>query len=182
MKKRSPAYAEHLLSLFTEILDRLLIVVPLQGTGVQITPGLMQGLDFVYRHGVCSVSEIGRGLSISYSAASQLADRLVKKGLVVRRENLRDRRLSEIILTDAGRRIVETVRTQRLRTVLRVLRRMDPANRESLVQNLEDFIAAAMEDPKTALDTCCRCGKEHLSECVINEVYKTATGTPIQAT
>lgn len=48
------------------------------------------------------------------------------------------------------------------------------------MENLECFIAAAIGDEKSALDTCTRCGREHLAECVVNEVYRAVTGMPIE--
>lgn len=178
--KESAAYAEHALDLFMEILHKAITTRPLQESGAELTPALAQELEFLFRHGVCSVRDIALGLSMTYSAASQLTERLVRKEWVTRNENERDRRLSEIRLTDRGRDLVEKIRAQRVGEMTRILGRMDPINRRTLVVSLEDFISAAIEDGKSALETCSHCGKDHLSECVINEVYLAATGMPIK--
>jgi hypothetical protein len=57
---------------------------------------------------------------------------------------------------------------------------MQPDHGRALVENLEVFIAAALIDEKAALETCSHCGRDHTPECVINEVYRAATGTPIR--
>ena len=180
MKKQSAAYAEHVLDLFTEILHKAITMRPLQEIGADVTPSLVQGLQFIYQHRVCPVRDIAQGLSMTYSAASQLTDRLVRKGLATRRESTRDRRLSEIRLTDDGRELVKHVRLQRVASMSRILNRMDPGCRSALVENLENFIAAAIGDEKSALETCTHCGSDHTAECVINELYRAATGQPIE--
>lgn len=178
--KESAAYAEHVLDLFTEILHKAVTIGALREVNPEVTPSLAQGLQYVYQHGVCSVSDIARGLSMSYSAASQLTERLVQRRLVTRHENQRDRRLSEVKLTDRGRELVEQIRFHRIMGMSRILERMDPECRKALVADLENFIAAAIEDGKAALETCSHCGMDHVAECVINEVYRAATGSQIK--
>jgi len=180
--KASAAYAEHVLDLFAEILHRTITIRPLKEVGGDVTPGLAQGLQYLYQHGVCSVSEIAHGLCMTYSAASQLTDRLVKRGLVSRSENQKDRRLSEIRLTDDGRRLVESIRVERIAGLSRILQRMELADREAFIGYLESFIVSAVEDAHGALESCSHCGSDHLPECVINEVYRAATGKPINET
>lgn len=177
--KASAAYAEHVLDLFAEILHRTITVRPLREAGGDVTPGLAQGLQYLYQHGCCSVSEIGHGLGMSRPAASQLTDRLVDRNLASRCENRLNRRQTEVRLTEEGRLLVESIRLQRIAGLTRILRRMEPDDREAFVGHLESFIAAAVEDEHGALESCSHCGSDHLPECVINEVYTAATGKPI---
>jgi DNA-binding MarR family transcriptional regulator len=180
MRKESTAYADHMLDLFAEILHETIVMEPLRKVKADITPSLAQGLQFLFRHGVCSVRDIARGLSVTYPAASQLIERLVRKGLVTRRENERDRRLSEIRLTDEGHDLAAQIKVRRMAGMSRILNRMEPESRKGLIENLESFIAAAIDGEKGALRTCSHCGKDHMPECVINELYRAATGTPIE--
>ena len=64
----------------------------------------------------------------------------------------------------------------------RILDRMAPDRRRMLVDTLDEFIAAAIGDSASALETCVHCGRDHISECVVNEIYRAATGMPIQRT
>ncbi|MHB0999963.1 MAG: MarR family winged helix-turn-helix transcriptional regulator [Armatimonadota bacterium] len=179
MDKDSTIYAEHVLDLFTDVLHEAFTLQPLRDLGTDLTPSLAQELQYVFQHGVCSIRDIAQGLSMTYSAASQLTDRLVKKELVTRCENVRDRRLSEIRLTEQGQKLAEQIRAHRFAGMSKILKRMSPERREALVDNLEDFISAAVHDEKSALEACFHCGKDHIEECVINEVYQAATGTTI---
>jgi len=177
--KGSAAYAEHVLDLFAEVLHKTITVRPLKEAGGDTTPGLAQGLQYLYQHGCCSVSEIGHGLSMSRPAASQLTDRLVDRNLASRCENRLNRRQTEVRLTDEGRLLVENIRLQRITGLSRILQRMETDDRAAFIGYLESFITAAVEDAHGALESCSHCGSDHLSECVINEVYTAATGKPI---
>jgi DNA-binding MarR family transcriptional regulator len=182
MEKGSPTYAGHVFDLFMSIIRELVTMRALREVGQDITPSLAEGLEFIFRHGICSIRDIAEGLSISYSAASQLVDRLVAPGFVTRSENQNDRRLSEIQLTPDGRELIEKVRYHRIKNITRILQRMEAESRSALVEYIERFITAAIEDAQLALEACAHCGKDHVSECVINELYKAATGSQIAHT
>lgn len=62
---------------------------------------------YVHRFGGCAVSEVGEHLGVTSAAASQLLDRLVDQGYLVRSEDSQDRRIKRIQLTDRGRRVFE---------------------------------------------------------------------------
>ena len=63
-------------------------------------------LFYIYR-GSGGVSDIGSDLGVTSDAASQLLDRLVQLGLILRTEDPRDRRAKHIVLTGEGRSILE---------------------------------------------------------------------------
>jgi DNA-binding MarR family transcriptional regulator len=67
----------------------------------------------IRRRGALAVSDIGTRMGVSNAAASQMLDRLVAQGLVVRSEDPNDRRVRQIALTPEGlRRVDETLRSQ----------------------------------------------------------------------
>lgn len=57
----------------------------------------------LHKQGVCGVSDIGDDLGITSAAASQMLERLVQQGLIVRTEDPNDRRAKQIVLTSKGR-------------------------------------------------------------------------------
>jgi DNA-binding MarR family transcriptional regulator len=61
----------------------------------------------VLHKGNSAVSGIGEELGITCAAASQMLDRLVKQGLILRSEDPSDRRMKQIVLTDKGRYVVQ---------------------------------------------------------------------------
>jgi MarR family transcriptional regulator for hemolysin len=68
--------------------------------GLSITQ--IAALFMVHRRGTCNVSDLGDYLEITQPAASQLLERLVQQGLVIRAEDPNDRRLKQIALSKQG--------------------------------------------------------------------------------
>ncbi len=61
----------------------------------------------------CNISAISETLGITNAAVSQLLDRLVQQGLVLRREDPEDRRSKRIVLSEAGENLLkESMRSQ----------------------------------------------------------------------
>jgi DNA-binding MarR family transcriptional regulator len=65
------------------------------------------GALYQIHRGRSNVSDLGEGLGISIAAASQMLERLVQQELIVRSEDLQDRRVKHLVLTDKGNRVVE---------------------------------------------------------------------------
>lgn len=57
--------------------------------------------------GACGVSDLGDELGITSAAASQLLEKLVQQGLVLRSEDPQDRRNKRIELTEIGNHILQ---------------------------------------------------------------------------
>jgi DNA-binding MarR family transcriptional regulator len=69
----------------------------------------------IFRGGRSSVSDIGDNLGVTSAAASQMLERLVQQGLILREEDPDDRRVRQIVLTNKGRQILqETIATRQV--------------------------------------------------------------------
>ncbi len=84
-------------------------------------------------------SEIAKMLSVTPAAISSLVEKLEWKGLVLREFSTQDRRRVVVQLTELGKGIVERVNTQRRRRLGRILREMEPEERENLETALIAF-------------------------------------------
>ena len=60
----------------------------------------------IHRKGTTAVSDIGDELGVSNAAASQMLDRLLNEGLILRTEDPNDRRAKQIKLTELGCQMV----------------------------------------------------------------------------
>lgn len=60
----------------------------------------------LHRAGACAVSNISEDLGVTNAAVSQMLDRLVRNGLVLRGEDPADRRSKRIELTAKGREMI----------------------------------------------------------------------------
>jgi DNA-binding MarR family transcriptional regulator len=72
-----------------------------------LTMAQLGAMFHIYQKGACGVSDIGSDLGVTNSAASQMIERLVQLKLITRSEDLTDRRLKQIVLTDKGRQILQ---------------------------------------------------------------------------
>ncbi len=61
-----------------------------------------------------SLGEAADSISITLPTASRLVDELVRRGLIARHEDVRDRRLKRIALTDSGRAVMRRLAAARL--------------------------------------------------------------------
>jgi len=136
----------------------------------EITPSLMECLQYVYLHGTSPVRSIAWGLDISLSAASQLVDRLVKKGFATRGANDEDRRLIEVSLTGSGQESVEEMRKRRSDWFASIVRAMPLAKRRAFLQGLEGFLRVALALESNIDRACVRCGVQHTPGCVVSKV------------
>jgi len=136
----------------------------------EITPSLMECLQYLYLHGPSSIRNIACGLEITLSAASQLVDRLVKKGLVSRRENENDRRLTRVEISDVGADLVSRMRERRYKWFESMINAMPESKRRSFLDGLESFLKVALTAEKNIDRACVRCGIPHMPFCVINKL------------
>ena len=92
-----------------------------------------------------NATAVAAALEVHLSSASRICDRLVRGGLLARRDRPDDRRHLELTLTEEGERVLADITAHRKRVFSRVLRRIDPADRALLTDALGPFIDAATE-------------------------------------
>jgi DNA-binding MarR family transcriptional regulator len=93
--------------------------------------------------GALNLRTVAESLKVHPSNASRICDRLVAGGLLDRRENAEDRRQIVLSLTDAGRRLVDSVMRRRRDAIGGVLARLPADQRTALVTGLRAFTALA---------------------------------------
>ncbi len=167
----SAEYAEIIAEVFVEaVRKKATAAMCCDYESEEITPSLMECLQYVYLHGPSPVREIACGLEVSVSAASQLVDRLVRKGLTTRRENEEDRRLTSVELTETGAELVRQMRERRLRWFESVVNAMPESKRRSFLDGLEGFLKVALAGEENIDRACVRCGMVHVPFCVVNRI------------
>ena len=72
-----------------------------------LTMAQMGAMFHISQKGACGISDIGTDLGVTNSAASQMIERLVQLKLITRSEDLADRRVKQIVLTDIGQQILQ---------------------------------------------------------------------------
>lgn len=116
----------------------------------------LQGLSLSYRQlrtlrhiaaGVHSATELGRLFGITPPAMSETIDALVKRGLLLRTQNEKDRRAVKLVLTEAGMSVVEDGERARLEKAEALL---DPLTSEQR-EVFGELVAALYRPAKNSL-------------------------------
>ena len=174
--RESTQYAGALAELFVEIVHRSEREALSCCEPDEITYSLVECLRHIRAHNPSSVNRIAFALGVSVSAASQLVERLVKKGFVSRKENETDRRTILVCIQPSGVEIVDRVRGRVAQWFEESLAGMPPERKSALVDGLEGFIGTALSGESEIERVCARCGMEHVAFCVVNRLRNQSAG------
>ena len=101
------------------------------------------GALFRIFRGKSSVSDIGDNLGVTSAAASQMLERLVQQGLILREEDPDDRRVRQIVLTDKGRQILQETIAARQGWLENLAHILSDSEREQITAALNILIEKA---------------------------------------
>lgn len=99
----------------------------------------------LHHKGACGMSEISERFEITPAAASQLVDKLVQGGLIVREEDPSDRRAKLLNLTEKGQELVEQGHAERYRWVDELGGKLTVEERAQVSEALDRLTRAAQE-------------------------------------
>jgi DNA-binding MarR family transcriptional regulator len=120
---------------------------------LDLTMGQIRALVSLRMHGPCAVGGLAELLAISEPTASQLVDRLVKRGLVERREDAADRRRVLVSLTTQAQGTFDAVEAEKERTMDDWLAQLGQVELSALATGLRALVAVS-----GALGGCCGLG------------------------
>ena len=93
-----------------------------------------------------SQSELADSLGVEGATMVAMVDRLVKAGLVKREPSTADRRIKRVVVTEAGYRLFDTVKTEAALVRKELLSQLDPEKLEAaaaVLEALQGMIEAA---------------------------------------
>ena len=131
--------------------SRVLVAIAarsLAEVGDEVTLTQYRSLVVLASRGPQSVAALAEELGVTPSTVSRLCDRLVRKSLVRRREDRRDRRAVRLALTPAGRELVDAVTERRRTEIAGLLDAVPDVDQRSMVQALRALAQAAGEVPE----------------------------------
>ena len=131
--------------------SRVLVAVAarsLAGVDDDVTLPQYRALVVMCARGPQSMGALSEELGCSPSAATRLCDRLVRKRLISRNREGTNRREVLVEATQTGQDLVSEVTRIRRSEISRILRRMSPERRATMVESLTAFAEAADETPE----------------------------------
>ena len=152
----------------TELLDEQIHSV----LGKQFTLSQLKLLKMVARTNAGTISEIASFLSVSNAAASKAVDRLVRRGLIQRKEKEDDRRAIMLSLTSDGTSTLEQFERILYETLDGLFKRFT-AEELSAAGNLLDKLSTDLVDAGARPgELCFRCGIYFREKCLLRNVSK----------
>ena len=94
-------------------------------------------LFHIHRMGHSGVTDLGEHLGVTSPAASQMLDRLVQQGLILRSEDPSDRRAKQIVLTDKGLRVLQESMPARQNWLYDLAKALSEPEKEAVTEALE---------------------------------------------
>ena len=131
--------------------SRVLVAIAarsLADVGEEVTLTQYRSLVVLASRGPQGVAALAEAVSVTPPTASRMCDRLVKKGLVTRRTDRRDRRQVRIALSSGGRLLVDTVTARRRQEIEQLVGSIPEESRAGLVAALGHLSQTAGEVPE----------------------------------
>ncbi len=131
--------------------SRVLVAVAARSLGdvaEEVTLTQYRTLVVLASRGPQSLANLAEAVDVTPPTATRMCDRLVRKGLILRRHERGDRRLVRLSLAEKGRTLVDAVTERRRAEINDLLAAIPRQQQTALVDSLRRLAAAAGEVPE----------------------------------
>lgn len=131
--------------------SRVLVAVAARSLGdvaEEVTLTQYRTLVVLASRGPQSLAALAEAIDVTPPTATRMCDRLVRKGLVLRRHERGDRRLIRLSLAEKGQTLVDAVTERRRAEITDLLKAIPKEQQTALVDSLQRLSAAAGEVPE----------------------------------
>ncbi len=147
--KLDDQHLDQVLNLLPEVTRRLRTQMPFRCEFATVPIGQAKAMAHLFQHGVSTVSEVAAGTGVSLATASELVDRLVDGGQVLRNVNPKDRRQVQLSLTPEAVEMCVAVRAVQREQLRAVAETIDPGEWSAFVRGLTVVADAIREHAKS---------------------------------
>jgi DNA-binding MarR family transcriptional regulator len=138
--------------------------------GTRVTFPQLTLLTVLAQNSKWKIGDVARVLGVSNAAASKAVDRLVRRGMLRRREAASDRRAAELSLTRQSRRLLSAFVAARNRHLKHSLRRFPPDELREIANGLDRLSTAILGDSTNGTHLCLRCGVFPRQRCQLRKL------------
>ncbi|MFC0098866.1 MarR family winged helix-turn-helix transcriptional regulator [Micromonospora marina] len=117
----------------------------LAGLGTELTLSQHRAMVLLAARGPLRTVDLATAIDVHPSTVTRTCDRLVRRGLVARRQGTTDRRVAWLTLTEAGRDLVGEVVRGRAGRIRELVRAAEPVSAATAVELIGALVAAAGE-------------------------------------
>jgi DNA-binding MarR family transcriptional regulator len=126
-------------------------------TDDQVTSTQITAMQLVHRLAARTPGELAELLGVSNAAGTKLVDRLVARGLAVRRQAITDRREMELSLTPRGREMLSRYDARKNRVLAKTLGQFPPEELRRISDLLDRLSATILNHSSKPGHTCLQC-------------------------
>ena len=141
-------------------------------SGGQLTASQVRLLKLVAMADSHTIGDVAAFLGVSNAAASKAVDRLVRRNLVRRAEDERDRRSMHLSLREQGRRMLaayEAAKQRKLEAIFAEFPREELRRASELLDRLSAGIVDHSANPE---ELCLKCGIYFRERCLVRQLAK----------
>lgn len=131
--------------------SRVLVAVAARSLGdvaEEVTLTQYRTLVVLASRGPQSLADLAEAVDVTSPTATRMCDRLIKKGLIIRRHDRGDRRLIRLTLARRGHELVNAVTKRRRAEITHLLVAIPSEQQAALVDSLQRLSDAAGEVPE----------------------------------
>jgi DNA-binding MarR family transcriptional regulator len=131
--------------------SRVLVAVAARSLGdvaEEVTLTQYRTLVVLASRGPQSLAALAEAIDVTPPTATRMCDRLIRKGLILRRHERGDRRLIRLTLSEKGQVLVDAVTKRRRAEITDLLKAIPREQQTALVDSLQRLSTAAGEVPE----------------------------------
>ena len=138
--------------------------------GNQVTFSQFRLLKLVALTDSHNISDVAAFLGVSSAAASKTVDKLVRRGLLLRREGETDRRAIELLLTPPSRRLLAEYEATKRRKLTKLFRQFPTEDLRRTAELLDRLSAGIVNHSARPEEVCLQCGIYYRERCLVREL------------
>src|ERR1017187_3992758 len=152
----------------------------------QVTASQMKLLKLVAMTDSYTLGDVASFLRVSNAAASKAVDRLVRRDLLRRTEDQKDRRVMHLRLAETGRRLLTAYESARQRKLESIFVQFPPEELRRTSELLDRLSADIVDHSSNPEELCLKCGIYFRERCLVRQLvprncfYQRAQMEPLQ--
>jgi len=119
-----------------------------------------------------SLGDVASFLDVSNAAASKAVDRLVRRNLLRRTEDQKDRRTMHLSLTHSGRRVLDAYEAARREKLEDIFAQFPSEELQRAAELLDRISADIVDHTADSEELCLKCGIYFRQKCLIRQLVK----------
>jgi DNA-binding MarR family transcriptional regulator len=150
-----------------DIVEERLLEQAVEG---QVTASQMKLLKLVAMTDSYTLGDVAAFLRVSNAAASKAVDRLVRRDLLLRMVDQKDRRVLHLRLTQSGRRLLGIYENARQRKLQSIFLQFPPEELRRAAELLDRLSADLVDHAAKSQELCLQCGIYFRDRCLVRQL------------